>query len=243
MSSESKNGLRVLMEFIGTFILSGAINLSTTYTPDGGQVSNPLLIILAFYTAVTFSRRISGGHVNPAVTLAVYFEKTKEERSKEQSVFTLYVIGQVLGALCSCLFSYIFYREHIFKLALGEDTTAMNGFLIEIIGTFIFAYTILCQGDPNAKLTTDSSISTLIIALALFAAGGIAGNISGGCLNPAIGFAHNFVRLLVTQNPSECKHLWVYILGPSIGGWLAAYVYKNFFRKFFLNNKTVAYTI
>ncbi len=88
-------------------------------------------------------------------------------------------------------------------------------------------------GDPNAKLTTDNSISTLIVSLGLFASTSIAGNISGGCVNPAIGFAQNFVRLIVTGDVSECKYLWVYILGPSFGGILAAYVYSNYFKTFF----------
>jgi glycerol uptake facilitator-like aquaporin len=76
--------------------------------------------------------------------------------------------------------------------------------------------------------------------MALFACSNIAGNISGGCLNPAIGFAHNFVRLITTGDVTECKYLWIYILGPSIGGALAAYVYTNFFKAYFdgLNRKS-----
>lgn len=99
-------------------------------------------------------------------------------------------------------------------------------------------------GDSNAKLTTDNSISTLIVSLALFASSSIAGNVSGGCLNPAIGFAQNFVRLIVTGNVNECKFLWLYIVGPSLGGLLAAYVYNNFFKAFFYHkNKIMTHSI
>lgn len=92
-------------------------------------------------------------------------------------------------------------------------------------------------------MTTDNSISTLIVSLALFASANIAGNISGGCLNPAIGFAHNFVRLIVTGDVNECKYLWLYIMGPSIGGAIAAYLYKNFFKAYFYHNNRVAHSI
>jgi glycerol uptake facilitator-like aquaporin len=92
-------------------------------------------------------------------------------------------------------------------------------------------------------LTTDNSISTLIVSLALFATSNIAGNISGGCLNPAIGFAHNFVRLIVTGDVNECRYLWLFILGPFLGGTLAAYLYKNFFKTFFYHNNRVATSI
>ncbi len=69
--------------------------------------------------------------------------------------------------------------------------------------------------------------------IALFGSCGIAGNLTGGCLNPAIGFGHNFIRLIVTGDPSECRYLWLYILGPACGGILAAIVYNGFFKKYF----------
>ena len=81
---------------------------------------------------------------------------------------------------------------------------------------------------------SDQSISTLIVSLALFASTSIAGNISGGCVNPAIGFAQNFVRLIVTGEVSECKYLWLYLLGPTCGGLFASYVYSYYFKAFFL---------
>jgi glycerol uptake facilitator-like aquaporin len=144
-STNSSNGLKILMEFIGTFILSAAINLSTSYS-DGQQTPNPLLIILSFFTAITITRAISGGHINPAVTLAVYIEKPSEVRSKDQPLLTLYVLAQVLGALSACFFSYIFYRENVFKLAISDTTIPFHALIIETLATGIFIYTILCQG-------------------------------------------------------------------------------------------------
>lgn len=73
----------------------------------------------------------------------------------------------------------------------------------------------------------------MIASIALFAGCSIAGNISGGFLNPAIGFAQCFVRLLTTGNVVECSNLWLYIIGPTLGSIIAAYAYKNFFKKYF----------
>ena len=92
-------------------------------------------------------------------------------------------------------------------------------------------------GDSNARLTSDPTISTLVVTLALFVSCNIAGNISGGCINPAIGFAHNFVRLIVTGDVSECKYMWLYVLGPTCGGILGSYLYKSFYRSYFYHNK------
>jgi len=145
-TSNPTNGLKILMEFTGTFILASSINLSTQYLADGSQIANPLMIILSFFSAITITRAISGGHVNPAVSIGVYFEKTPEARSKEQQLMTFYVIAQTLAALSACFFSYIFYRENIFKLSPAPYTTPVQALLAEILGTFLFVYTILCQG-------------------------------------------------------------------------------------------------
>jgi glycerol uptake facilitator-like aquaporin len=150
MSNNPTNGLKITMEFIGIFILSAAINFSTVYE-DGKQIGNPLLIILAFYSAITITRSVSGGHINPAVTLAVYFEKPSEIRSKEQPLLTLYVLAQFLGAIAACLFSFVFYKENVFKLAINANNIPMNAFIIEIIATALFTYSILCQGIKIKK--------------------------------------------------------------------------------------------
>ncbi len=93
-------------------------------------------------------------------------------------------------------------------------------------------------------MVSESSFSSFVMAFSLLGAANIAGNISGGCLNPAVGFAQNFVRLIVTGNVNECKSLWIYLVGPSLGGVLAAYVYGNFFKTFFYHkNKVMTHSI
>ena len=236
MSAPSSNGIKIIMEFVGTFILSGAINFSTQYT-ESGQVGNWLLIFTSFFVAVTWCREISGGHLNPAVTTAVYLSYDEAKRSKEQSTLTLYVVAQILGALSSCLLSFIFYRENVFQIAINKRVDPIHALIAEILGTGLFTYLILCQGDKNAKLTSEKSVSTFVVAMALFASANIAGNVSGGCLNPAIGFAHNFVRLLVTGDVKECRYLWIYIVGPIAGAFGAAYLYNNFFSYFFTKSE------
>ena len=95
--SNSKDGLKVLMEFIGTFILSAGINFSTLYKNTGNglisQEGQPILLFLAFFSAITITRSISGGHINPAVTIAFYFSK-QEEKSNETSMAIFYFLDQ-----------------------------------------------------------------------------------------------------------------------------------------------------
>lgn len=158
MSNGQTNGVKITMEFLGTFILSAALNLSTIYD-DGKQIGNPLLLILAFYSAITITRSVSGGHINPAVTLACYFEKPSETRSRDQPLLTLYILAQLLGALAACFFSFIFYKDNIFKLAINPNNIPINAFIIEVIATTLFTYSILCQGiSKNMKCFKDFMI-------------------------------------------------------------------------------------
>ena len=225
--------IELLMEFIGTFILCLSINLSTSYFLSN-QIVNWLLIFAGFYTAITWTREISGGHLNPAVTTAFYFSKRS---NLDASTSLLYFLFQILGAITACLFSYIVYNGHIVNLAINSNSNKIQAFLVEILSTFFFVYTILCQSNKSSNLFMEKSASTLIIALALFASASVAGNISGGCLNPAIGIALNFSRLLSRQNYNEIMYVWLYILGPLLGGICASLVYNSFYATCFSNEK------
>jgi aquaporin Z len=146
MNTNNTNGFKILFEFLGTFILSLGINHSTSYS-NGSQVGNPILIISSFFAAITLTRTVSGGHINPAVSVAVFLSKPADIRNKEQPLLTLYILSQVMGAISACLFSYIFYKENVFQLAVNPTSDPFHAFSIEVIGTFIFIYTILCQGN------------------------------------------------------------------------------------------------
>jgi len=221
------------MEFIGTFILCLSINLSTSYFLSN-QIINWLLIFAGFYTAISWTREISGGHLNPAVTTAFYLTKRS---NIDTSTLLLYILSQILGAIIACLFSYLIYNGHIVYLAINSNSNQIQAFLVEILSTFFFVYTILCQSNKSSNLFMEKSASTLIIALALFACASVAGNISGGCLNPAIGIALNFSRLLSRQNYNEIMYVWLYILGPLLGGICASLVYNSFYATCFSNEK------
>ena len=237
---------KCVMECIGTFILSAGINLSTIYysvsddnnnnnTPQQQQRGQPILLFLAFFAAIQVSRGISGGHLNPAVTIAVYLSKPPKERNNVQKEnMQWYILSQITGAVIACLLSWLFYNGNILKLSIIiEQSNQFWGFCIEMIATFVFCCSILCQGNTKANVVSDEMISTFIITISLFGCCGIAGKITGGCLNPAIGIAHNVVRFVVKRSLKECKYLWLYVFGPGCGGILAGVVYYRFYYRFY----------
>lgn len=226
-------GMKMFAEFLGTFILAGSIEFITVY--DMGSQANSLFAILAgFFIAITLTREISGGHINPGVTLTVYLaEQDPKQRDEKANSIWMYFVAQAAGAISAALLGLMLYNENIFKLSPPPKVTAGEVFIMEIVGSTLFYSLILVQGDPDAKLCGDKTTSTITITAGL--AGGIAmaGNISGAGLNPAIGFGFNFCRLLTTGRIEDCKFLWAYVLGPVSAAYLASYFYLNIFRKFF----------
>ena len=224
-------GMKMLSEFIGTFILTAAINFTTSY--DSGSQAGYLFAILGgFFVAITLTREISGGHINPGVTMTVYFsERDEREKAEFANHIWVYFIGQIGGALSASLLCFVIYDENIFKLAIHPKNSQSEAFLMEIIGSFLFYSTILIQGDKDSKLNIDKSLSTLTITCGLACGIAIAGNVSGGGLNPAVAFGLNFSRLLITGHIEECRFLWIYITGPIAAAYLAAYFYNNIYRK------------
>lgn len=234
--SNPKNGLKIFMEFLGTFILCGALNLSTFYYKSNDsaiQSMQPILVFLAFFTAITITRNISGGHINPAVTVAIWISDSDEIRKKNGLLYLYYIISQIFGAIVACIFSYIFYNKNVLQVSIKEGNTPICGLIIEAVGSFFFIYLILCQSNAKANIQEDQTISTFLITVALFAGSGVASNVSGGILNPAIGFSNIIIRLIAFKNTGDAKNIWIYILGPFIGGIVAALVYLYFFKTYF----------
>lgn len=226
-------GMKMFAEFLGTFILGATIQFATIYD-QGSQSSLMFSVLAGFFIAITLTREISGGHINPGVTLSVYLaEKDPTEKTEQAARMWMYIVGQVGGAVCAAIMGSVLYNDNLFKLAPDPKTYSSEAFVLEVIGSALFYSTILVQGDKDAKLTNDKTISTLVITAGL--AGGIAlsGNVSGAGLNPALGFGFNFSRLLVTAKLEECKYLWVYILGPAVGAYAASYFYNEIFKRFF----------
>lgn len=227
------SGMKMFAEYLGTFILAASIEFITVY--EQGTQTNLLFAILAgFFIAITLTREISGGHINPGVTMTVYLaEQDEKEKIEQANTMWMYIVSQTAGAVSAALLGVILYNENMFKIAPGPGVFASEAFILEILGSALFYSVILIQGDKDAHLCGDKTISTIVITAGLAAGIAVSGNVSGACLNPALGFGFNFGRLLTTGRIEECKFLWVYILGPLIGSFVASYFYQNVYRKYF----------
>jgi len=201
-----------LTEFIGTFFLCLTIGL----TAIGGTPLAPLAIGASLMVMVYMGGHISGGHYNPAVSLAVLM------RGKMASVgeFAGYVISQCVGALVAALVVY-FIHGRTFAPAPAPTASTAAAFLVELLYTFALALVVL-NSAASAK-THGNSYFGLAIGFTIVVAAFAGGPISGGAFNPAVGFGPIIVDTML--GGGSVANLWLYIVAPLAGGALASTVF------------------
>jgi glycerol uptake facilitator protein len=235
---------RCLAEFIGTFFLvfmgagAAAITLMISkgsVPPNAfnigigtlGGLGDWLAIGLAFGIAIAACiyalGNISGCHINPAVTIALWTVKKFPGRD-----VVPYIISQIAGAsVASLLFALIVGMGAVTVGGLGATAPFpgigyLQAILAEIVGTFLLMMAIMGVAvDRRAP----SGFAGLIIGLTVAGVIITVGNISGSSLNPARTFGPYLGNTLLGGT-----NLWmfypIYIIGPIIGAVLAALAYN-----------------
>ena len=222
---------KYIAECIGTFTLV-FIGCGTAMLVgcDAAQGSGYILTAFAFGLAIVALAygvgNISGGHVNPAVSLGVFLSG-----GMTASDFCGYVVAQIIGALAgSALLSAIFSLGGVEDKTGGLGTNGLGGvngsvgagILVEIVLTFLFVILIL---GVTSKNQSHGSFGGLIIGLTLVGIHIIGIGLTGTSVNPARSLGPAIVAA-VTGNAEPIKVVWVFIVAPLIGGALAAFVYK-----------------
>src|SRR5690606_11935709 len=200
-------------EFIGTFVLvligcgAGVLNLELSSI----GLAFGLILMAMIYTFGASS----GAHFNPAVSLAMAIRKRLS-----WSDFAFYTIAQVLGGIVASLVLVGFLgNSSLAANSLGgiNETGAMLlllGVLVETVVTFIFITVIL-------KVSKDKGLAPvagLIIGLTLTALIFMSGPLTNASLNPA----RSIGPALFSNDVNALPQLFVFILGPMLGGVFAA---------------------
>lgn len=195
------------IEFIGTLFLVLVITLS----------GNPLAIGAVLAAMVYMGGYISGGHYNPAVTLAVYLRGKMQKREAIR-----YMAAQVLGALSAAFISYVITGSSIVPRPSAE-ITFVSIILVEALFTFALASVVLHVATSSG--TARNQYFGLAIGMVLAAGIYAAGPLSGGVLNPAVAVGTILIDLKSIQ--VNFANMIFYIVGPALGGALAASVYNT----------------
>lgn len=202
---------KYLTEFIGTFFLVLSITLSVISAQPLAALSiGGTLMVMIF-----MGGHISGAHYNPAVSLAAWLRG-----ALPTSDLIPYWLAQVAAGIAAALLGNVIAGGSV-AIAPGANVNVIAALLVEILYTFALALVVL--NVATAKGTAGNSFYGLAIGFTVVAAAIAGGGISGGAFNPAVGIG---LSLGALADGTGGSWIWLYIVGPLLGGALAAYVFK-----------------
>ncbi|MGG0152027.1 aquaporin [Bacillus mycoides] len=217
---------KAIAEFIGTFVL---VLFGTGVAVIGGGIEGigTLGIAMAFglsIVAMAYSiGTISGCHVNPAVSIAMFINKRMNAME-----LSYYLLAQILGGLLGTATLVTILRSAKLPLDnLGQNsfgTLGLSGaFLVEFILTFVFVLVIVAVTGKKGS----SSLAGLVIGFTLVLIHLLGIPLTGTSVNPARSIAP-----ALFAGGEAISQLWVFIVAPIFGGIVAAVV-----GKFILNTE------
>lgn len=209
-------------EGIGTFILvfmgCGSAVLLGAKSP-GGHLAVAFAFGLSIVASAYVIGGISGCHVNPAVSFALFLRKKLSAKD-----FAGYVVGQIIGAIAAAaLLKLLVAGFGVTDMtgALGSNGVSGAGgvigaLIVEIVLTFIFVFAILGVTSDQTK----SSVAGIVIGLSLTFVHIVGIPLTGTSVNPA-----RSIGPALFAGGAALQNLWVFIVAPLVGGALAAGVF------------------
>jgi len=204
---------KYLAELIGTFIL---VFVGTMSILAAAATGAPVLVVvplgfgLGLLAAIGAVGHVSGGHFNPAVTLAMALDGRTSF-----SDLVGYWVAQIAGAVAASSVVLLAADKASVATTATSYTTQSTGILSEIAFTAIFVLVILAASKGAGRAA--STVIALTLAAVHFA--GIP--FSGSSVNPARSFGPALIGGVTDQ-------LWVYLVFPLVGAVVAWLLYRLF---------------
>jgi len=226
-------------EFLGTAVLmtlgtAACANNTLRSTKGFGQGSVGVTFAWGFavFTAAYVAFR-SGAHLNPAVTLgfAIHSHEFAPGIAVSWSHASMYVTGQLAGAFVGSCIAYLAYQPHFAhatrenSLGIFSTTPAIRkpwwNLTTEIIATTVLVLWLLISGY------TQSATGPLAVAVVVVAIGLGLGGPTGFAINPARDLGPRIAHALLPikdKGSSDWGYAWIPIVGPLVGGAIAALI-------------------
>ncbi len=199
---------KYLVELIGMFLFVLVVGM-VVIDPGAGSLA-PLAIGCTLMILVYAGGHLSGGHYNPAVTLAVWLRG----RCSAADVVP-YWVAQILGAVAA---SFVVLYLKGDPTVPSAEIKVVPALIAEFIGTFALCYVVL--NVATAKATAGNSNYGLAIGFTVVVMAFALGGISGGAFNPAIATGITIMHI------EKLANFWVYLVSDFAAAALAATVFK-----------------
>lgn len=254
MTQQAKNPLlgETLAEFLGTLVLialgDGVVAMVVLFgggvpgeVVKGGYTNITLGWGLAVLMGIVVAGRVSGAHLNPAVTLALAVFRGFPWRK-----VTPYVLAQIAGAFVGATLVYVNYLPAFQQFDPDLSKTAgvfttfpafpgdwQYGLIDQIIGTALLLGLILAVTEPKNPFVPPA-FQPLMVALIVVAIGISWGGMHGYAINPARDFGPRlFIQSAGFKNTGFSDGTFIVpIVGPLMGGLLGALIYDRAIRPY-----------
>lgn len=228
-----------LAEIIGTALIIAFGNgvvanvvLAKTKGHNSGWIVISFGWAIAVFIGVYASAAVSGAHLNPAVTIAL-----ASIGDFPWADVPGYIAAQLTGACIGQVLVWLTYKQHFDatenaadKLACFSTGPAIRNLpfnlLTEISATFIFILAILFISKPEMKM---GALDALPVALLVLGIGLSLGGPTGYAINPARDLGPRIMHAILPlkgKGSSDWSYAWVPIVGPIVGGLLAAFFFQ-----------------
>jgi glycerol uptake facilitator protein len=224
-------------EIIGTMILvllGDGVVANVVLGKTKGQASGWIVITTGWAMAVAVAvyavGRISGAHINPAVTIAL-----AAVGKFPWSDVPLYIVGQFIGAFIGAVLVWLAYYPHwaetpdpalkraVFCTAPNIRNYPLN-FITEVIGTFTLVFGVLAITANELS----AGLAPLLIGFLVWAIGLSLGGPTGYAINPARDLGPRIAHAVLPipgKGDSDWGYAWVPVVGPIVGGLIGALVF------------------
>jgi len=202
------NARKYLAELLGTFLFMmvgymsvAAFGLASPAT--AGLLVVPFAFGLGLLAAIFAFGHVSGGHFNPAVTVAMVLDK---RTTPVDGVG--YIVAQIIGAIGAAAVVLVTISKDAVAAGVtkpGAGISDMSALVLETIFTAIFLVVILTASKRSGALAAVAIPLTLVAIHFAIAA------VTGSSVNPARSIGSALVG-------GDLNALWVYLVGPTLGG-------------------------
>lgn len=237
---------KLLAEVLGTgaLILLGdgvvaGVLLARSKAENSGWIVITFAWALAVFCGVVIAGPVSGAHLNPAVSLAVFING-----GLDVAGLLGYWAAQMVGAFLGGVLVFLHYYPHWghtenadLKLAVFSTGPAVRSplwnFVSEVIGTFVLIFVIFAFA--NSGKAGLGALGALPVALLVLAIGLSLGGTTGYAINPARDLGPRIAHFLLPipgKRDSDWGYALIPVVGPLVGGALAAIVYQLVFTNF-----------
>ncbi len=230
-----------LAEFLGTMLLillGNGVVAGVLLKDSKGENAGWLAIVLGWGLAVTLAiygfGRISGAHINPAITLALFVSG-----DFPGDMVVGYLVAQFAGAFAGSIFVWMHYFSHLRRTDNAATKLAMfctgpavrspiSNLVSETLATVVLVLAVLFIGANNYY----AGLNPILIGALVVSIGLSLGGTTGFAINPARDLGPRFAHYILPipgKGNSDWSYSWVPIIGPFLGGVIGALLFKALF--------------